>query len=93
LRLEVIENEIRRANIYYCRIDSFLHRDHRQVSMSREFHRVLGEFKLAAEEMRNAEVELGIATCCDSRASNADLRQIASPDYRSVLGSASAVWI
>jgi hypothetical protein len=86
-------DEIRRANIYHCRTDSFLHRDHRQVSMSRKFHRVFGESKLAAEEMRNAEVELGITTCCDSRVGDSHVCEIASPDYRSVPGSAFAVWI
>jgi hypothetical protein len=89
----VIEDEIRRANIYHCRIDFVLHSHHRQVSMSRKFHRVFGESELAAEEMRNAEVELGIVTCCDSRVGDSDLCEIASPDYRSFPCSASALWI
>jgi hypothetical protein len=89
----VIENEIRRANFYHCRTDSFLHRNHRQVFMSREFHRVLGESELAAKEMRNAEVELGITSNCDSRVGDSHVCEVASPDYRSVLGSASAIWV
>jgi hypothetical protein len=61
--------------------------------MSREFHRVFGESELAAEEMKDAEVELGIVTCCDSRVGDSHVCEIASPDYRSVPGSASTVWI
>jgi hypothetical protein len=59
--------------------------------MSREFHRVLGEFKLAAKEMRNAEIELGTFISCDSRVGDSHVCEVASPDYRSVLGSASAL--
>jgi hypothetical protein len=54
---------------------------------------VFGEFKLAAEEMKNAEVKLGAFISCDNRVSNINLRQIASPDYRRFPGPASAVWI
>jgi hypothetical protein len=61
--------------------------------MSREFHRVLGESELAAKEMKNAEVELGIVTCCDNRVGDSHLCEVASSDYRRVPSFAFALWV